>query len=148
MALEWLHQHNSLCKDVVIDYAQLDQWKSEFIPTRILDNIVQCDDTHHEKEGYTANLGEDNHELHREETPMGFVQSLDGYHIIEKNLETTESSTTKSSFAVNSRTNTPTTDQSFSDGPDLTQLTLKPPVLLDTTISDILHSLPGLGPYR
>ena len=25
VALEWLHQHNSLYKDVVIDYAQLDQ---------------------------------------------------------------------------------------------------------------------------
>ena len=62
VALEWLHQHNSLYKDVVIDYAQLDQWKSEFIPTEILNNIVQCDNAHHEKEGYASDLAENNYE--------------------------------------------------------------------------------------
>ena len=60
--LEWLHKHNCLYKNIVIDYDELHGWAAEFIPTGILENIVQCDNMHPEKEGYVADLEKGNYE--------------------------------------------------------------------------------------
>ena len=63
-ALEWLHIYNNLYKDIVIDYSQFCGWETEFIPTGILDNIIQSnsDDTHYKKESYVPDLAEENYE--------------------------------------------------------------------------------------
>lgn len=50
-ALEWLHENNPLYNDIFIDYEELDGWSNEFVPSSIIDNIVQCTPDHSEKEG-------------------------------------------------------------------------------------------------
>jgi hypothetical protein len=62
-ALRYLVQHNHLYRDLTVNYAMIDDWSSEFIPTEIRDSIVCLGNSdHHEREGYTVNLQTGNYE--------------------------------------------------------------------------------------
>lgn len=60
--MEWLHEHNSLYRDIVIDYEELNTWSDQVIPTSIMENTVFCESDHLEKEGYAMDLETENHE--------------------------------------------------------------------------------------
>ena len=80
-------------------------------------------------------------QLHREGTPIGFVESLNGHYILEKNLEPVTQEVIVKNENQPSKCNTPAcskTGQVLSDEPDRMQLTVEPFTVPDTTISDIL----------
>jgi hypothetical protein len=62
-ALQFLVDHNPVYKDVNINRRMIDDWRQEFIPADIMDNItiLSTDDTH-EREGYAVSLENGNHE--------------------------------------------------------------------------------------
>lgn len=60
-ALEWLRRNNPMYQRIIINHEELNGWANEFIPTGIVDHIVQCAADHTEKEGYAADLETDNH---------------------------------------------------------------------------------------
>ncbi len=47
MALHYLAQHNHLYRDIAINYAMIEDWSEEFIPTEIADNITYLEDPDH-----------------------------------------------------------------------------------------------------
>jgi hypothetical protein len=62
-ALQYLVRHNHLYRDLTINYAMMDDWSSEFIPSEIRDNIICLGSSdHHEREGYTVSLKTGNYE--------------------------------------------------------------------------------------
>ena len=61
-ALLWLKHNNILYRDVAIDFNFLQQWEDKFVPTGIVEHIVECGPNHFEKQGYCTDLEANNFE--------------------------------------------------------------------------------------
>lgn len=61
-ALEWLRENNLLYQQIVNNHDELDGWANEFIPTGIVDNILQCAANHTEKKRYAVDSEMNNHD--------------------------------------------------------------------------------------
>ena len=62
-ALRYLVQHNHLYYNLGINHDMINNWPDDFIPPEIWNNIICLEKSdHHEREGYTINLENGNHE--------------------------------------------------------------------------------------
>ena len=71
--------NNALYKDIKINHWLLDKWDDEFIPSGIINNIVNCNFNYYKHWGYTDNICEDNYENDFHAAKMDI--EIKGHHI-------------------------------------------------------------------
>ncbi|KAL6405631.1 hypothetical protein AUP68_11392, partial [Ilyonectria robusta] len=89
-ALQYLVRHNCLYGDLTINYAMIDEWSDDFIPSELRDNIICLGESdHHEREGYTVNLQAGNYENDLQAAQdEGFNNSDDGGPLMTGSVST------------------------------------------------------------
>jgi hypothetical protein len=62
-ALQYLVRHNHPYHGLAVNWQMMDSWSDNFIPPELRDNIIHLSESdHHEREGYTVDLGLGNYE--------------------------------------------------------------------------------------
>lgn len=93
-ALQYLVRYNPLYRGLTINQPMMDDWRDEFIPRELRDNIIRLNEPdHHKREGYIVNLAQGNYEndlqaAQDEAAQYGSFEPNDGRHFLTASVST------------------------------------------------------------